>query len=254
MVRGWIYPLMRRSGDLCVRLSRFSRVPGRLAWRQRGAMQELSPWPGTSRCRSSRVRVQDLTGVLTISGGVSPPDRRGLLPRQRVGRRAARNRQLPSGLAGRVPRDELSLRGRQPAGRGARGRRRRRHLRAQRHDGRRQREADAHHGPFGHGLADPDAGDYTLKPGSPCTNSGNPVFTDPDFSPSEMGLCPYDPWTHLGGGIETVPWLAGVAGHRATACAACSRSRRRVTRRLRRALPPDECVIPRRRDKLRWLA
>jgi hypothetical protein len=61
-------------------------------------------------------------------------------------------------------------------------------------------------------FADPDAGDYTLKPGSPCINSGNPVFTDPDFSPSEMGLFTYDPWTNLGGGIETVPWLAGVGG------------------------------------------
>jgi len=33
----------------------------------------------------------------------------------------------------------------------------------------------------------PYDGDYTLEPGSPCIKSGNPVFTDPDFSPSEMG-------------------------------------------------------------------
>ena len=50
--------------------------------------------------------------------------------------------------------------------------------------------------------AAPEAGDFSLLPGSPCINTGSSVLaSDPDFSPSEMGAVTYDAWTDLGGGV-----------------------------------------------------
>lgn len=62
-------------------------------------------------------------------------------------------------------------------------------------------------------FADPDAGDYTLVPGSPCINSGNPAYTDPDLTPTEMGAFRYETWTNLGGGTGGfAPLLQGKGG------------------------------------------
>jgi hypothetical protein len=61
--------------------------------------------------------------------------------------------------------------------------------------------------------ADPGAGDYTLVPGSPCINTGNPAYTDFDLTPMEMGAFPYETWTYLGGGTEgQFPQLQGKGG------------------------------------------
>ncbi|HEX5011659.1 MAG TPA: right-handed parallel beta-helix repeat-containing protein [Planctomycetota bacterium] len=62
-------------------------------------------------------------------------------------------------------------------------------------------------------FADALAGDYSLGPGSPCINKGDPSAPhDPDGTVVDMGALTYDPWTDLGSalaGTHGEPVLAG---------------------------------------------
>ncbi|HEX5009139.1 MAG TPA: right-handed parallel beta-helix repeat-containing protein [Planctomycetota bacterium] len=64
-------------------------------------------------------------------------------------------------------------------------------------------------------FTDAAAGDWSLAPGSPCINTGNPALIDPDTSTSDMGAFTYAPWTILEGGIApggSLPSLLGGMG------------------------------------------
>jgi hypothetical protein len=61
--------------------------------------------------------------------------------------------------------------------------------------------------------ADPGAGDYSLLPGSPCIDAGDPGGAlDPDGSRQDMGAVPWAAWLDLGGGVPGGAGLASLAG------------------------------------------
>lgn len=56
------------------------------------------------------------------------------------------------------------------------------------------------------GFKDPTAGDYSLLPGSPCIDSGNPFSPeDADGTLPDIGALPYQPWTEIEAG-ESGAW------------------------------------------------
>ncbi|HEX5011449.1 MAG TPA: right-handed parallel beta-helix repeat-containing protein [Planctomycetota bacterium] len=62
--------------------------------------------------------------------------------------------------------------------------------------------------------ASPATQDYALLPGSPCINTGDPVWSpgDADGSPPDMGAVTYDPWTELGAGVAGLAGTAQLGG------------------------------------------